>query len=89
MTPFAAAAFAWQAGMVFTLRSIELWAAPAQAQAHLTRYAIEKQRAFALGAVKAGQAALAGADPASVAAAALGPAQRRVKANVRSLSRRR
>lgn len=86
--PFTAAAFAWQVGMVFTLRSIELWAEPVRAQARLAEYALEKQRAFVAGAAKAGQAALAGAAPAAVMAAALAPARRRVRANARKLTAR-
>jgi hypothetical protein len=85
VNPFAAAAFAWQAGMVFTLRSLELWTEPAKAQARLAEYAFEKQRAFTAGAMRAGRAALAGADPAAVAAAALEPARRRVRANHRAI----
>jgi hypothetical protein len=88
LNPFAAAAFAWQAGMVFALRSLELWVEPAKAQARLTAYAFEKQRAFAAGAARAGRAALSGADPAAVAAAALEPARRRVRANHRAIARR-
>lgn len=87
MTPFAAAAFAWQAGTVFAMRSLTLWAEPARAQALLAEYAFEKQRAFAAGGLAAGRAALAGADPAAVMAAALRPAQRRVRVNHRSLTR--
>ena len=87
VNPFVAAMFAWQAGTVFTLRSLGLWAEPAKAQARLTTYLLEKQRAFAKGATEASLAALAGADPARVAAAALAPAHRRVRANHRSLTR--
>lgn len=86
MNPFVAAAFAWQAGTVFALRSLALWAEPAQAQARLLEYAFEKQRAFTAGAARAGRAAMAGADPSRVAAAALEPARRRVHANHRRLS---
>lgn len=86
MNPFTAAAFAWQSGMVFTLRSAQLWARPAEAHATLTGYAIEKQRAFTAGALAAGQAALAGAAAPAVLAAAVAPAHRRVKANMRKLT---
>ncbi len=86
MTPFTAAAFAWQAGTVFALRSLGLWSDPVRAQALLAEYALEKQRAFVAGSMAAGRAALSGADPARVMAAALRPAQRRVKANHRSLT---
>jgi hypothetical protein len=87
MDPFTAAAFAWQAGFVFTMRSAQLWVQPAQAQAQLTAYALEKQRAFSAGAVAASQAMLAGAAAPAVMAAALAPAQRRVRANLKALTR--
>ena len=83
--PFTAAIFTWQAGFVFTLRSMQLWAEPAQAQAQLTAYALEKQRAFALGMAAAGKATLAGAAAPAVLAAAMAPAHRRVRANARKL----
>lgn len=87
MNPFTAAAFAWQAGLVFTLRSARMWADPAQAQAQLTEFMLEKQRAFVQGAMAAQRATLAGSTGAAVLAAALAPAQRRVRMNVRTLSR--
>jgi hypothetical protein len=86
MNPFTAAAFAWQAGFVFTMRSVQLWTQPAQAQAQLAAYALEKQRAFSAGALAASRAMLAGAAAPAVMAAALRPAQRRVRANVRALT---
>ena len=88
MNPFTTALFAWQTGFVFTLRSMQLWAEPAKAQAQLTEFALEKQRAFTAGAVAAGRAAMAGADAPKVVAAALKPAQRRVRANARKLYRK-
>jgi len=81
------ALFAWQAGWVFALRSAQLWAEPARAAATLAEMAAEKQKAFAQGAVAAGIAAMQGARPDLVAAAALRPARRRVSANVRALGR--
>lgn len=87
MNPFTAAAFAWQAGMVFTMRSAQMWADPAQAQAQLTGFALEKQRAFVQGAMAAQRATLAGASGTAVVAAALAPAQRRVRMNVHKLGR--
>lgn len=87
MSPFTAAAFAWQSAFVFTLRSMQLWTEPAEAQARLTAYALEKQRAFAAGAMAAGQAALAGEAATAVMAAALAPAHRRVRANAQKLMR--
>jgi hypothetical protein len=86
MDPFTAAAFAWQAGFVFSMRSVQLWTQPAQAQAQLTAYALEKQRAFSAGAMAASQAMLAGAAAPAVMAAALGPAHRRVRANLKALT---
>jgi hypothetical protein len=77
---------AWQASWVFTLRSAQLWAEPAGAASALAVMAAEKQRAFAQGALAAGRAALAGARPDLVAAAAIGPARRRVASNLRQLT---
>ena len=85
MNPFMTAAFALQAGFVFTLRSMQLWAEPAKAGAQLTEFVLEKQRAFVQGMAAAGKASLAGADAPAVFAAALGPAQRRVRANALKL----
>jgi hypothetical protein len=87
MNPFTAAAFAWQAGLVFTLRSARMWAEPAKAQAQLTAFALEKQRAFTQGALAAQRATLAGGSGAAVLAAALAPAHRRVRANARKLTK--
>ncbi len=87
MPPAAYALLAWQASWVFTLRSMQLWAQPAEAAASLMRMAEEKHRAFAAGAVDATAAALRGARPEMVAAAALAPARRRVEANMRKLAR--
>jgi hypothetical protein len=85
--PAAYALFAWQAGWVFTLRSAQLWTEPAKAAAALTEMAAEKQKAFAEGALAAGRAAMLGSGPERVAAAALGPARRRVRANLNTLTR--
>jgi hypothetical protein len=87
--PAAFALLAWQAGWVFTIRSAQLWAEPATAAATLAEMAAEKQRAFTAGAFAAGRAALDGARPDLVAAAALRPARRRVAANLRQLTRPR
>jgi hypothetical protein len=86
--PFGYALFAWQAGWVFALRSAELWTEPAKAQGRLARYALEKQKAFAIGAVRAGAAAMDGARPEAVIAAALAPSRQRVRANARKLAKR-
>lgn len=87
--PAAFARFAWQAGWVFTLRSMQLWAEPAGAATALAAMAAEKQRAFAAGALAAGLAAARGESPEAVAAAALRPSQRRVAANLRKLRKAR
>jgi hypothetical protein len=83
------ALMAWQAGWVFARRSAQLWTQPGEAAAALAGMATEKQRAFAAGALAAGQAALAGSRPDQVAAAALRPARRRVAVNLRTLTRAR
>jgi hypothetical protein len=85
--PAGFALLAWQAGWVFTLRSAQLWAEPGGAALALAEMAAEKQRAFAAGALAAGRAAMDGARPDVVAAAALRPAQRRVAANLRQLTK--
>jgi hypothetical protein len=79
---------AWQAGWVFTLRSMDLMARPDGAGAELTRMALEKQRAFSDGWFAAGRAAMRGDHPAAVMAAAARPVQRRVSANLRTLRRK-
>jgi len=76
--------FAWQAGWVFALRSMDLMARP-DGGAALTRMALEKQKAFADGWMAAGAAAMRGEAPAAVMAAAARPARRRVSANLRTL----
>ena len=85
--PFTYGLFAWQAGWVFALRSAELWTEPAKAQSRLAEYALEKQKAFATGAVRAGAAAMVGAAPERVVAAALAPSRKRVRANARKLAK--
>lgn len=87
MGPEAFARFAWQAGTVFALRSWGLTQNPAEASFRLSEMAIEKQRAFAEGAVAAWWAVMLGSRPDIVADAALRPARRRVSANHRSLTR--
>lgn len=79
--------FAWQTGWVFALRSAELWTEPAKAHGRLARYALEKQKAFAIGAVRAGAAVMAGSRPEAVMAAALAPSRKRVRANARKLAK--
>jgi hypothetical protein len=85
--PAAFALLAWRTGWVFTLRSAQLWTEPAGAATALADMAAEKQRAFAAGAMAAGRAAMLGARPDLVAAAALSPARRRVASNYRRLTR--
>ena len=85
--PFTYGLFAWQTGWVFALRRAALWAEPATAQAKLTEYALEKQKAFATGAIDAGAQMMIGATPAAVASAALAPSRRRVRANARKLAK--
>jgi hypothetical protein len=85
LNPFTTATIAWQTALVFTLRSVQLWAEPAEAQTRLTAYAIEKQKAFTAGAMAAGQAVMCGAGAQAVFAAAMKPAHRRVQVNARRL----
>jgi len=87
MNPFTSFVFAWQSGLVFALRSMELWTKPDEAQTRLTAYAMEKQRAFTAGAMAAGRAAMAGSDGMVVLEAAMRPSQRRVKVNAQKLLR--
>lgn len=89
MDPFSWGLFAWRAGMVFTARSADLMLrAPHEAPQVLTGMALEKGRAFTEGWMAAGAAAMRGADPAAVMAAAVRPSRRRVSANLRALGRR-
>jgi len=85
--PVGYAWMAWQAGWVFTLRSAQLWAAPATAANELVRMAEEKQRAFTDGVFAASRAVLKGTRPDLVAHVALAPMRRRVSANLRQLTR--
>ena len=88
MDPFTWGLFAWQSGTVFALRSAELMLrAPHEAPHALTGMALEKGRAFSRGWMDAGMAAMRGADPAAVMAAAARPSRRRVAANLRALRR--
>ncbi|MFC7477178.1 hypothetical protein ACFQS7_22635 [Dankookia sp. GCM10030260] len=87
MNPFTTVTLAWQTALVFSLRSFELWTEPHAAQARLTGYALEKQKAFTAGAMAAGAAMLAGQMAPAVMQAAMAPAHRRVQANARKLMR--
>jgi hypothetical protein len=88
MNPGAYALFAWQAGWVFTLRSMQLTTDPVGASAALAEMVAEKQKAFTDGAFAAGRAVMNGARLDVVAEAALRPARRRVSANMRALNRK-
>ncbi|MCK8785058.1 hypothetical protein M0638_11750 [Roseomonas sp. NAR14] len=88
LDPFSLSLFAWQSALVFTVRGMRLWTEPLAAQPQaLADLALEKQRAFADGWLAAGMAAMRGAGPADIAAAALDPARRRVALNARRLWR--
>ena len=85
--PEAYTIFAWQAGWVFALRTMQLATQPATAADSLADMLAEKQRAFTEGVFAASQAMLRGSRPEVVAAAALRPTRRRVSANLRKLQR--
>ncbi|WP_376095799.1 hypothetical protein ACE7GA_03705 [Roseomonas sp. CCTCC AB2023176] len=89
MDPVTWGLFAWEAGWVFSVRSMELmFQAPADAAETLGDMALEKGRAFAEGWFDAGLAAMHGADAMAVLAAAAAPARDCVRANLRGLGRR-
>jgi len=69
--------------MVMLRRSLALWAEPHNAAPALARMAVEKHVAFTQGAAAAGMALARGASPDAVMAAALRPARRRVRRNVK------
>ena len=83
--PFAAYAWFAEAGWVFGMHSAQLWANPARASARLAALGVEKQKAFAEGAMKATTAVMRGAAPDTVARVAMAPVRRRVRANARKL----
>lgn len=83
MTPFDAWRFLAEAQMVMLRRSLALWAEPHNAAPALARMAVEKHVAFTQGAAAAGMALARGASPDAVMAAALRPARRRVRRNVK------
>lgn len=85
--PFAAYAWLAEAGWVFAMHSAQLWADPAKASARLAALGIEKQIAFAEGAMNASIAAMCGATPDTVARVAMAPARRRVRANARKIQK--
>ncbi len=79
--------YAWfaEAGWVFMAHSTQMMLDPLGAGARLAVLGAEKQAAFAEGAMKAGLAAMTGAGPEQVAAAAMAPARRAVRANARKI----
>ena len=79
---------AWQAGAVFALRSLQLWADPLRAAPRMLAHAAEKQRAMARGARGVTAAMAEGAAPHVVMQAAFEPARRRVAANARTMARK-
>jgi hypothetical protein len=85
--PFAAYAWLAEAGWVFAMHSAQLWADPAKASARLAALGIEKQTAFAEGAMKASIAAMCGATPDTVARVAMAPTRRRVRANAKKIKK--
>ena len=85
--PFATYAWFAEAGWVFAMHSAQLWADPARASARLAALGVEKQEAFAKGAMKATTAAMRGATPDTIARVAMAPARRSVRANARKLQK--
>ncbi|WP_198369690.1 hypothetical protein [Roseomonas rosulenta] len=83
MTLFDTWRFLAEAQTVMLRRSLALWAEPHAAGPALARMVTEKQRACLDGAIAAGFAAARGAHPAVVLAAAVRPARRRVRRNLR------
>ena len=84
MNPFDAWRFLTEAHTVMLRRSIALLAAePHQAGPALMMMAVEKHIAFSEGAAAAGLALARGATPEVVMAAAIRPARKRVRRNVR------
>ncbi|GGJ16240.1 hypothetical protein GCM10011320_24440 [Neoroseomonas lacus] len=84
MNPFDAWRFMTEAHTVMLRRSLALLAAePHQAGPALMMMAVEKHIAFSEGVAAAGLAAVSGASPEVVMAAALRPARKQVRRNVR------
>ncbi|MBR0679662.1 antifreeze protein [Roseomonas eburnea] len=83
MTVYGTWRFFAEAQTVMLRRSFALWAEPHNAGPALARMVVEKQHAFAQGALAAGFAIARGAEPAAVAAAALRPARQRVRRNLK------
>ncbi|MCA0189086.1 MAG: hypothetical protein LCH90_24410 [Proteobacteria bacterium] len=83
MSPFDAWRFLTEAQAVMLRRSLALLAEPHMAGPALARMALEKHAAFSAGAAAAGVALVRGALPDAVIAAALRPARKRVRRNMR------
>jgi len=84
LNPFDAWRFLTEAQAVMVRRSFALLAAePHQAGTALMMMAVEKQVAFTEGVAAAGLAVARGAAPDAVMAAALRPARKQVRRNVR------
>jgi hypothetical protein len=84
LNPFDAWRFLSEAQAVMFRRSMALLAAePHKAGTALMMMAVEKQLAFSEGAAAAGLALARGESPETVMAAALRPARKRVRRNVR------
>ncbi|HWT10485.1 MAG TPA: hypothetical protein VN329_15070 [Roseomonas sp.] len=83
MIPFDAWRFLTEAQSVILRRSLALLAEPHMAGPALARMAMEKHVAFSAGAAAAGLALARGDFPDAVVAAALRPARRQVRRNVR------
>jgi len=87
MDPLSLGVFAWQASLVFVLRSAELAFDPMTASSRLADMMAEKHTAFTAGWLDAALAVAAGARPDQVMAAAMAPSRHRVAANALTLAR--
>lgn len=87
MDPLSLGIFAWQASMVFALRTASLAFDPMTASSRLADMAAEKHTAFTAGWFDAAAAMVSGARPDQVAAAAMAPSRRQVAVNARHLTR--
>jgi hypothetical protein len=83
LSPFDAWRFLTEAQTVMLRRSLALWAEPHNAGPALARMAVEKHLAFSEGVAAAGLAMARGASPDAVMAAAIRPARKQVRRNVK------
>jgi hypothetical protein len=83
LNPFDAWRFMTEAHTVMLRRSLALLAEPHMAGPALARMAVEKHIAFSEGVAAAGLAVVSGASAEVVMAAALRPARKQVRRNVR------